>query len=219
MDIGIFPFVVAALPVATYFLLLGTLRCLRRPLVTSGSRDLAAVAVAVSGLIVMGPLHLFFPSTAAAQLGWLVWLVLGMLYVLFVALILFSLRPSIVAYGIRIPQGLPLLLRAARHIDPAAISLPESSQVVLPTVDVRLRIEPLGITDAVQIEAFERNLQPRFWRSLLAHVRSEAIAEKSAISVGGLSMFLFGSVLMTLVVLLSVGQSEELIAGLRAWLQ
>ena len=62
-------------PVAMYLLLLGALNLSRRPLLVS-ARDAAALWLAVSGLIIIGPLELFIPFDALARLGPYAWVLL-----------------------------------------------------------------------------------------------------------------------------------------------
>ena len=56
-------------PVAIYLLLLGVINLARRPLVVSGGRDAAALGLAVSGLVFVGPMALLFPEGLAAHFG------------------------------------------------------------------------------------------------------------------------------------------------------
>ncbi|MEI7903478.1 MAG: hypothetical protein WCK89_24835, partial [bacterium] len=48
-------------PVAIYAVLLGAINLLRRPFAVSGTRDAAALGLAVSGLVIVGPIELFLP--------------------------------------------------------------------------------------------------------------------------------------------------------------
>src|SRR6056297_2244871 len=120
MSIDVFPQVVALLPLASYFILLGALRLGRYPLVTTATRDGAAVGIAASGLMMIGPAYLFFPSMAAAELGWYVWIVLGIFYMLCISMLLLALKPKIVIYGLRVDDAEACLLRASQTIDPSA---------------------------------------------------------------------------------------------------
>lgn len=219
MSIDVFPQVVALLPLASYFILLGALRLGRYPLVTTATRDGAAVGIAASGLMMIGPAYLFFPSMAAAELGWYVWIVLGIFYMLCISLLLLALKPKIVIYGLRVDDAEACLLRAAQTIDPSAHLEANRQQIVLPQASVTLRVDALGITDAVQIEAFEKHLHPRFWRQLLLEVRREAAQVRKGLSIGGLGMLAVGISLMVLTVSQALSQSNELLAGFRQWLQ
>ena len=58
---------------AIYLLLVGLINLRRRPLVVSGSRELAALGVAMVGLLIVGPMQLFVPDATALRFGWLVW--------------------------------------------------------------------------------------------------------------------------------------------------
>ncbi len=85
-------------PVAMYLLLLGAVNLSRRSLLVSGVRDAAALALAVSGLVVIGPMELFFPFESAIKLGaYVVGCLLALaLYVMCVVLWLLLLRPRLV---------------------------------------------------------------------------------------------------------------------------
>lgn len=218
MTNDVFPLVVAFLPLATYFLLLGGLRIFH-PLVTTGVRDGMALAIGVSGFVVMGPMYLFFPTEAAAALGWVVWIVLLVLYALCVVLVLLSLKPKIIIYGLRLPDVLEPLLEACKTIDPTSTLDISSQQILLNERGVRLRIDLLGMSDTVQIEAFEQNLHPKFWYHLLLELRSRIKSTRTGITGGGLGMLAIGLAMISFVVFQAVTQPGELLAGFRQWLQ
>ena len=58
-------FCVAFVPLALYCLWVAGLNLGRRPRVISGAVDLMLLAAGVSGLMIVGPLELFFPTAAA----------------------------------------------------------------------------------------------------------------------------------------------------------
>src|SRR6056297_912316 len=86
-----FPLILAFLPLSAYLLLIGMIRLVAAPVVTTGGRDLGALAVGISGLVAIGPAELFFPGPAAASMGAYVWLVLLLFYILAVSLVILSL--------------------------------------------------------------------------------------------------------------------------------
>ena len=57
MTVDPFRLAIALLPLAAYVLLLGLLNLRRRPFLTSGGCDVAALGVALSGLMFVGPLE------------------------------------------------------------------------------------------------------------------------------------------------------------------
>jgi len=104
-------------PVAMYCLLLGCLNLSRRPFLVSGARDAAALALAVSGLAIIGPMELFFPFEAAAQYGPFVWLLLIALYMLCTALWLMLLRPRLVIYNMSFDKLRSILADLVERLD------------------------------------------------------------------------------------------------------
>ena len=70
------------------------------PFVTTGTRDTAALGIGIIGLVIAGPMELFFPEEAASQFGGKVWLLLIAFYGLCVSLIVLLLRSRIVVYNI-----------------------------------------------------------------------------------------------------------------------
>lgn len=215
---NVFPLIVALLPLATYFLLMGVMRMVR-PLVTTSARDGMALAIAVSGLVMIGPMQLLFPSQAAAVMGWIVWLILLTLYVLCVSLILLSLRPKIIVYGVPPAELLTPLLKACQAVDESATLDSGRQQVTLHKEGVLLRVEALGGSDAAQIEAFEKNLHPKFWQHLLVELRGGTAGIQTRFSVGGLGMVVTGLVLGGVIISQIVSQPDEVLAGFRQWLQ
>ena len=104
-------------PVAVYLCLLGTISLSRRAVLVSGVRDAATLALAVSGLVVIGPMELFFPFAAAARFGPHVWLLLLALYAMCVILWLLVLRPRLVIYNVSADKLRPILADAVNSLD------------------------------------------------------------------------------------------------------
>ena len=93
-------FCIAIAPLSVYLLMLAFLNLRRRPFVTTGARDAGALGIGVCGLIVAGPMELFFPQGAASQFGAWVWLLLIVFYGLCVSLLVLMMRARIVIYNI-----------------------------------------------------------------------------------------------------------------------
>ena len=64
MNVNPLHFCIAIAPLSVYLVMLGVLNLQRRSFVTTGARDAAALGIAISGLIVAGPMELFFPESA-----------------------------------------------------------------------------------------------------------------------------------------------------------
>ena len=108
MQFDLFRLCVALGPVAIYLVLVGSLSLSRRSLLVTGTRDAAALGLAVSGLCIVGPLELFFPDVTAGRFGPMAAVaLLGFyvsLYVLLLVLALLMLRPRLIVYNISAEQ-------------------------------------------------------------------------------------------------------------------
>lgn len=173
MTADAFALVMACLPLAAYFMLLGMVRLIARPLVTTLGRDLGALSLAAIGLFAIGPLELFFPSAAAVRLGLKVWFLLLAIYGLTCVLIVFSLQQRLIVYGATVSELLEPLWRAAKRLDPAAELHQEHRQIWLPGLHIRLRVDGGGMVDTAQVVAFENQLSGVFWNRLLSGLRHE----------------------------------------------
>ena len=102
-------------PLAVYLFLLGLINLSRRPFLTTGARDAAALGVGISGFVVVGPMELFLPGAAANRFGGYVWLLLLAFYALCLTLWVLLLRPRLVIYNATAEQLRPVLA----GVDPA----------------------------------------------------------------------------------------------------
>ena len=111
---------IALVPVAAYALVLALVNARRRPFLTSGGSDLAALGVAISGLMFVGPLELFRPDAATREFGNYIWLFLLSLYWLGLVLVLLLARPRLVIYNTSSEELRPVLAETASRLDPEA---------------------------------------------------------------------------------------------------
>jgi hypothetical protein len=151
-------------PVAVYLLLLGVVNFSRRPLLVSGVRDAATLALALSGLVVVGPMELFLPYAAASRFGNYVWLLLLTLYVMCTIMVLLFLRPRLVVYNISVDKLRSCLADAVDRIDPDAHWAGDS--LVLPQLKVQLYIENYLPLRNVSLVSAGSNQSHAGWRRL-----------------------------------------------------
>ncbi|SRR6056297_521494 len=213
-----FAIVLAMLPLAAYLLLLGGVRLLARPLVTTGGRDLAALAMGMVGLFAIGPLELFFPGAAAVTLGPYVWLCLLLFYILSVTLIILSTQPRLIIYGATSPEILEPLLRTAKRLDNQAELHSAQRQICMPNLGIRLRVDGHRQFDTSQVVAFEPDLTPAFWKQLLSGLRHELKETPSPQRFSGVGMLVFGLLFLSIVVGLVVLQPTRVTSGFSEWL-
>lgn len=129
-------------PVAIYLLLLGAVNLSRRPLLVSGARDTLALGLAVAGLVLIGPIELFFPVMAAMLFGPYVWGLLVGLYVLCLVLLVLVLRPRLVIYNLSPEELRSVLANLAVEMDRESRWAGDS--LILPNLGVQLHVESLA---------------------------------------------------------------------------
>ena len=185
--------------------------------VSTGGREIAMLAFAVSGLIAVGPVELFFPMAAAAVFGPMVWLVLALFYVLCISLIILGTAPKLVIYGARPHDLAEPLMRAAKQLDNRADMNEAGAQVTLPTVGIHLRIAGQSSVDHAAVIAFEDNLSPKFWVALKLALHKEVAGIRVPRSRGlvlTLAAMLLGSFLASRILLMG----PEVAQGFESWL-
>ncbi|MEE2825043.1 MAG: hypothetical protein VYE64_00290 [Planctomycetota bacterium] len=163
-------FCVAVAPLSVYFLMVGLITLSGRPFVTTGTRDTAALGIGIVGLVVAGPMELFFPEEAASQFGGMVWLLLLAFYGLCVSLVVLLLRSRLVVYNMTGEQLKPILNQVATQIDKKARWVGDS--VLIPDIKVHLHLESVDWLRNVQLIAGGNQQSFDGWRLLEKELRS-----------------------------------------------
>src|SRR5271154_6924937 len=164
-------------PLAMYLLLLGLINLARRPFLVSGARDLAALGIGVSGLMIVGPIELLIPQQAMRGLTPYIWLVLLSMYGLSLTLLILLSRPRLTIYNISPTAFRPVLARAIDSLDPDARWA--GSSLVLPRLEIELHVESSATMRNVSLVANgdEENLAG--WRRLeavlAAHLKPQEV--------------------------------------------
>lgn len=158
-------------PLSVYLLLLGVINLSRRPLLVTGGRDLAALGVGVSGLILIGPVELLLPEDAINAYQKYVWLLLIAMYALCVSLAALIARPRLTIYNTSVEQLRPMLAAAIGGLDGDARWA--GSSLVLPGLHVELHLEPSPLMHNVSLVASGEEQSYAGWRQL-----EMAIAER-----------------------------------------
>lgn len=127
------------MPLGAYLLLLGLLNLRRRPTVVTGFADTAALGAALTGVALVGPISLFRPEAATAELGPWVWALLLAFYWLWVALLVMLGRPRLVVYNTTPSELRPAVSEALRQLDPAARWA--GGALAAPTLGVQLHLD------------------------------------------------------------------------------
>ncbi len=203
---------IALTPMAVYLLLLGMLNLSARPVVTSGLRDAAALGLAISGFMVVGPMELFLPETLAVRLGWQVWPILILFYLLCLTLLVLLMRPRIIIYNISPEQLRSALGEVIGKLDPEARIAGES--VCLPNLGVQLHLEPLPVFKNVQLKSSGPLQSYQGWRDL-EHALNAALRHHAGVANPyGFSLMLVGGLMLGMVCWWMNSSGEQI---MQAW--
>ena len=157
---------IALMPLGCYLLGLAWAHLRRRPLAVSGVFDGVMLAVAVSGLAVVGPLALLVPVTGGSPWSWPV---LAFLFALCVAVCVLVSRPRMVVYNINVEQFRPLVAEVVSSLDPKARWAGESA--ALPGRGFQLHIEGNGPLRTVSVVNVGERSSPEGWGEFTRRLR------------------------------------------------
>jgi len=204
-------------PLAVYFLLLGFINLSTRPFVTTGARDVGALGLAISGLIVAGPMELFLPEAATNRFGGYVWLLLLAFYALCLTLIVLMLRPRLVIYNVNPDQLRAVLAEVVSQLDSDARWAGDS--LVLPKLGVQLHVELFGAVRNVQLVAAGPMQNFAGWKRLeiaLAKVLHQTAASPNP---HGFGMLALGILLICFVTYCMISDPTTVVQGVREMLR
>lgn len=172
-------FAIAAVPLGAYLLMIGAVNLRGRPLLVTGANDLATLGVALTGAALVGPIALFRPEAATAELGDTIWLFLLAFYWLWVALLVMLCRPRLVVYNASAAQLRPVLSEVARRLDPDARWAGDALR--LPGAGVQLHLDETAWTRTTSVAASGGEQDLAGWRRLArAAARSLRDADAAA---------------------------------------
>src|SRR5438552_6152049 len=180
---------IALLPLATYLLVLGVINLSRRPLLTTGARDAAALASAISGLVGAGPMELFLVEEAAVLYGAWIWGLMLAAYALAVMLAILLMRPRLVIYNSTLDQIRPVLADVVARLDTEARWAGDS--LVMPQLGVQLHIEAWPILKNLQLVSSGADQNIYGWRQLEIELAAALRGARRAASPCGISIVAF----------------------------
>jgi hypothetical protein len=200
-------------PLAIYLLVLGAIGFWRRPIVISGGWDASALALAVSGMVFVGPMSLFFPETMAARMGpWgtrYVWLMLISLVVLCTIYMLLNLRPRLVLYNITAERLRATLAEIVERLDPEARTAGDS--LFMPTLGVQFHLDAVGWMRNVSLVSSGPKQDHHGWTRLEKELTAALGGVDSPWSVGGLLLLSAGNVLLVWLALVIVRDPHAIV--------
>lgn len=208
---------VAVLPLSVYVMLLGMVNLSPRPFLTSGARDLAALGVGVSGLIIVGPLELFMPEAAAARFGPYVWLLLLAGYGLSVTFLVLVSRPRLVVYNITPEQLRPVLSRVVMTFDAEARWAGDG--LFLPQRGVQMHLESFASMRHVSLVASGPRQDLSAWHKLEQQLASALESVHVGVNPRGISFCIVAGLLLVACVANMLSHPLEVAEGCNALLR
>jgi hypothetical protein len=208
---------IALAPLTTYLLVLGAINLSSRPLLTSGTRDATALAIAITGLVLAGPMELFLVEEAAVLYGGWVWAIMLAAYGLLAALIILLLRPRLVVYNITLQQLRPLLAEAVARLDSEARWAGESA--VLPQQGVQLHLEEAPFSKNVQIVSSGPQQNLPGWRQLEAELAPALRRIRTGPNPYGVTQLGFGLLLAAAITLALARDPQSVMQALNEMLR
>jgi hypothetical protein len=155
---------IALVPLAAYLAVVGAINLRRRPFLTSGACDLAALGGALTGLAIVGPIELFIPEAAAIRFGNYVWFFLLVFYWLCLSLIALLARPRIVVYNVTVEELRPVLAEVVGPLDADARWAGDA--LTLPSMGVQLHYDIFSMMRCVSLVASGARQNLPNWRRL-----------------------------------------------------
>jgi hypothetical protein len=184
-------------PLVVYLLILGTINLGRRPLVTTGARDTAALGIAISGFIAAGPMELFLLEDWAIAFGGWIWALMMTLYLLMLLLTVLLMRPRLVIYNAAVEQIRPVLADVVARLDDQARWAGES--LVMPNLGVQMHVETLAAMKNVQLVSTGPQQSIAGWRRLEDELARELKQVKGSPNPYGISLVTFALLLGAMV--------------------
>ncbi|MCC6125534.1 MAG: hypothetical protein IT426_11270 [Pirellulales bacterium] len=180
-------------PLAVYLLLLGAINLARRPFLVSGGRDLAALALALAGLAVVGPFELFLPEESIVVFGGYVWLMVLALYALWITMLILMLRPRLVIYNIAVDKLRPILADVVEKLDGDARWAGDS--LVLPGLGVQLHLDSYRAMKNVSLKSIGGRQNFPGWKKLETALSAALVREEVPRNFRGSNLLLAGLLL------------------------
>lgn len=157
---------IALVPLGAYLAGLAAAHLRRRPVLVSGTLDVALLAAAVSGLVAVGPLALLAPAVGRSP-----WSlpVLALVFALAAAICVLVSRPRLVVYNITVDQVRPLVAEIVSSLDPQVRWAGESA--ALPERGFQLHIEGSGPLRTVSVVNVGERSSPEGWGEFARRLR------------------------------------------------
>lgn len=199
----------ALIPLALYAIVLGLIRTRSAPTVLSGAMDVILLGFALSGLIFVGPIELFFPRGAYSILGIWTWVLLAVLFLFTLLLVAMSVPPKMIVYGLGRDELVQQLNELFDEHEIAAQWI--GSVVVLPELGVQACCETASFGNTIShLVASGKKQNPMSWYTLERQLVQRLERVKNQGSRSALAWILSGIALLCAVAVLIYQDADRL---------
>ncbi|MCL2304250.1 MAG: hypothetical protein FWC43_06205 [Planctomycetaceae bacterium] len=175
-------FLIALVPLAIYFALIGIIPFYRRPIVRSGGSDLFWLWLGVSGLVMVGPVKLLFPINALILWDKFAFALLGALYILVGVLVAGIRQPQIIVYNIRKEDFQSFLDELMEKNEVQVVG----NCVQISKIDVQFSYEMQPFWQCLVLQATSRNQSLGGWLQMERVLHEKFAACKTPLTVKAL---------------------------------
>ncbi len=208
---------IALSPLSVYLLLLGVINLSKRPLVTNGARDAAALGIGLSGFVIVGPMELFVPEATILRLGVFVWALLLAFYGMCLTLFVLLMRPRLVIYNIRPDQVRPMLAELVTELDRESRWAGEC--LIIPNLGVQLHVEASNSMRNVQLISAGVHQSYEGWNRLEQTLKTSLREVQSVRNPYGFSLVFFSLLMISIATFFLVQDAETVAHSLKEMLR
>jgi hypothetical protein len=208
---------IASIPLALYFIVLGAINLMPRPVLTTGARDVLALSLGISGFVIAGPMELFLPERAAQTFGPYVWLLMIVLYLLTCLLVALMGRPRLIIYNVTALELRPILEATVQSIDPKASWADDT--YVLPQASVQFHVEQFPALRNVSLVSIGPRQSWQSWRHLEGVLGDALRAHRGGVNPYGLTLVVFGIGLIAAATFTLASGQQPIVQALRDMLR
>lgn len=171
-------YAIALAPLGIYWILTGYLYQRANPMLINAAQDSLLFGLGAVGLVLIGPMELFFPNAAYAILGAWTWLFLLLLYGFIILFISLNRKPQWTLYGAS-SMGLRGILE--RVLEEEKIEHQwHGSILIVPELGIHAIVEPANLSDrAAQLSRCGRDQDISGWHRLERLVTAKLDRERS----------------------------------------
>jgi hypothetical protein len=185
--------VLAFAPLGLYLIGLGVVHWRGRPIVLTGAADVSLLALAVVGLMIVGPMEFMLPVTLPLP-GKYVWLMLLLCYSLLVTLWNLLARPRLIVLNVSADQLRSILVDAAARLD----SHPQwaGDSLALESLGVQLHLEEYPPMRTVSLIATGSRQSETGWARLRTELAGRLREVKSPDRRRGYALAIIGLLML-----------------------